>query len=642
MLSLKKTGKSREEFMANVKSDPSVCELVYLDYDKCVGCNRCIGVCPINLTNREDRDENGKLVINVRPEYCIDCGQCIRHCKKEARLYRDDTVSFMDDLRAGKKISIIFAPALKTNYPMYKNLLGYFKKFNVGKIYDTSFGAEITTWAYLKFIGRSGDSGWISQPCPVAVNLIERYFPDLLSKLIPVHSPAMCTAMYMRRYMDIKDDIAFLSPCFGKKSEFIRYGEIKYNVTYKELTRYFAERKVNYQTEPEAEPDSPPGELGSFYPSPGGLRENVEFHTSNSVWVRQIEGSETLMRYFKQYDERVKSKKNLPLLVDVLNCARGCNDGTGTDKTIKSDDVEFEMHKFHVSAEKSKNVSKKNYKHFKEFDKKLKLEDFMCSYSSRKLDLQPPSKHELEAAFRRMLKLTPEERDINCHSCGYDNCRDMAEMVARNINVEQNCVYYTKKLVDEDNAKLEAFNEQREHSRRVLNDGIQEMAGLIGNLNDSNRKQEETVTSVLSEMGKISANTEALNDIINKISNDMKRYLSLTNDIVNVSEQTNLLSLNASVEAARAGEHGKGFAVVAGEVRTLAQKAKGSATSSTEINESVQPLLKQVFEISESFSKLVESVSNAMNNISGEVNINARKAGEILDLSKSIVENSDE
>ncbi|MDR0198016.1 MAG: methyl-accepting chemotaxis protein [Oscillospiraceae bacterium] len=168
------------------------------------------------------------------------------------------------------------------------------------------------------------------------------------------------------------------------------------------------------------------------------------------------------------------------------------------------------------------------------------------------------------------------------------------------------------------------------------------MAGLIGNLNDSNRKQEETVTSVLSEMGKISANTEALNDIINKISNDMKRYLSLTNDIVNVSEQTNLLSLNASVEAARAGEHGKGFAVVAGEVRTLAQKAKGSATSSTEINESVQPLLKQVFEISESFSKLVESVSNAMNNISGEVNINARKAGEILDLSKSIVENSDE
>ena len=311
---------------------------VYLEQEKCVGCNRCVSVCPVRLANNADQDEKGNPIIDLRPEYCIDCGRCIRHCNKHARQYRDDTEAFMRDLLGRKRMSIVFAPALKTNYPDYKNLLGFLRKYNVNQIYDTSFGAEITTWAYLQFITQSKRNGWISQPCPVVVNMIEKYIPELLPVLIPIHSPAMCTVTYMRKYMNITDDIVFLSPCIGKKDEFSRYGEVKYNVTYKSLIEYMERNALNYRSSPESEPDSIPGELGSFYPSPGGLRENVEFHTGKTVWVRQIEGTETLRKYFMQYAQRIRQGKELPLLVDVLNCARGCNDGTGTDERIKSDD----------------------------------------------------------------------------------------------------------------------------------------------------------------------------------------------------------------------------------------------------------------------------------------------------------------
>ena len=122
--------------------------------------------------------------------------------------YRDDTERFFEDLKKGEKISILLAPAFLANYPKeYASVLGGLKNLGVNRIVSISFGADITTWGYIKYITENKFYGGISQPCPAIVSYIEKYIPELIPRLVPVHSPMMCGAIYAKKYMKIPDKL---------------------------------------------------------------------------------------------------------------------------------------------------------------------------------------------------------------------------------------------------------------------------------------------------------------------------------------------------------------------------------------------------------------------------------------------------
>lgn len=121
----------------------------------------------------------------------------------------------------------------------------------------------------------------------------------------------------------------------------------------------------------------------------------------------------------------------------------------------------------------------------------------------------------------------------------------------------------------------------------------------------------------------LSATAKTMDDETLHVKNDIAHVSDITTDIKKISQQSNILGINASIESARAGESGRGFGVVAEEIRKLAEHTKNSAIT---IEQDVQEVLSSVSQLADSVSQLsivsesqahgVTELTQALNQIS--------------------------
>ncbi len=512
-------------------------DVIFVKEENCVGCNKCVRNC-MALEANVSYVKDGENKVKINSDKCILCGKCIEVCDHEARDFKDDTQRFFEALEKGEKISIVAAPAVRVNFPEYENLFGFLKSKGVSVIYDVSYGADITTWAYLKAIKEKNLKSVIAQPCPAIVNYIEKYRNELVRNLAPIHSPMMCTAIYLKKYANVEGEIAFLSPCIAKTIEINDIntgGIVKYNVTFKKLKEYLEEKKIyvlNYKKEPFEDIGC---SLGCVFSRPGGLRENVE-EKVKGAWIRQVEGHENAYRYLDEYSERIKNNKDVPLLVDILNCSNGCNIGTATAKDIDVDDADVILNSLKsekLSDKGGKLVTRKIDWLYKEFDKTLRLDDFIRRYNTniKVPDLIDPSDLQYEQVFKSMFKSTFKEKNLNCSACGYDTCKEMVKAVVNNLNNISNCMDYNKHEAMIEKANFEIKNIELEKKNNEINKVFEE----VKHLSDERFKRSKEIEVIINKLGAASKVTstgiEQVNELVKEIADSTNNVSNFAGDV---------------------------------------------------------------------------------------------------------------
>lgn len=577
---------------------------VIVELENCVGCNACVRACPVSDANRIVKNDDEKFTIEIDESKCIKCGACIKACGHSARTFEDDTQQFFEDLKKGEKIAVIVAPAIKVSFDgNWRHALQYLRNAGVCGVYDVSYGADICTWAHLRYLEQHPNAKVMTQPCAVIVNYVQKHQPKLLNDLSPIHSPMLCEVVYLRKYHNFKGKIAAISPCIGKGDEFEQTGLVQYNVTMNHLKKHLEKQGISLPsagTYSEFEFDLEPGLEGAIYPKPGGLATNLLYYKPD-LEIMNIEGPAHVYKELEKY--AAESDKNKPQVLDVLNCEFGCNEGPAVGQDYNYLQMHSIMHgvERYTHQKRQKATKKGRDKQFANFDKTLNLTDFFRTYKQENVSSITTSSAELEKAYQLLGKTTKIERSFDCHACGFSSCKEMATAIARGLNYPENCHQYMinrmeeeRKTISQSHEQIHKITEELQNVVKELYERISEVQAQASHIGEAGRKNSEDMENIVAYMLSLAELNTAILSAMKNIDVSVDNYREMSQNVENIAQSINLLSLNASIEAARAGEAGRGFAVVASNIRNLSDESKESVANAQENNTSINQAMDEV------------------------------------------------
>ena len=230
---------------------------------------------------------------------------------------------------------------------------------------------------------------------------------------------------------------------------------------------------------------------------------------------------------------------------------------------------------------------------------------------------------------------------------------ELLQMVKELSVITESSMKANEQITDETGCVLQSFSENTKeitgmnertqdiHARLlVLGTMNEQVAELAKQVNLTTKENQEKMDDATESMGKIHTSAEQCKDVILELGEKSKEILDIIRVITGISNQTNILALNASIEAARAGEHGKGFAVVAGEIQKLSEQTKAAVdnigkivTEVVQYTDNAVSVMEQSVQLTMAGMERIEEVGNSTALITAS---NSQMSEQILEMDKTV------
>lgn len=420
--------------------------IVYSD-EKCIGCNKCIAACSVLGANCAVI-QNGQNRVVVDSRKCVICGSCVSVCPQKARTYRDDSESFFTGAAQSQNISVIIDQSFFVLYKdRARSVLGWLRSLGVKNIYSSSLGAEISVWANVRYLlahHEEDEAPFLVNCCPAFTLRVEREEIDFLKKLIPVHSPAFCTAIYAKKYLGDTSRMVFISPCVAVKDLISRHkGTIDASVSFDSIITRFNEAKYSGT---ESDPDQTGRTFGNIISAEDGMARCLALFFPEKYIIAHYNNLSPHTFSVLRNETQNCSLSERPLASTVVSCRNGCLDGPGTKKfrsTVSSICIEY----FRMFTDSMKDLDieashKRNLEMLEKQFAGLDCADFTCSFQDHYQQPYRIPKSTYDEIFTAMHKNTVKKRSVNCGFCGYRSCMEMASAIAYGYNRKENCIHY--------------------------------------------------------------------------------------------------------------------------------------------------------------------------------------------------------
>jgi len=427
-------------------------QLVFTIKDKCKVCYTCVRECPVKAI----KIVNGQA--DVIDKRCIGCGNCVKVCVQEAKVFLKATDEVFELLKSASKTIAIIAPSFPAEFDEikdYKILVGMIRQLGFDYVSEVSFGADLVAKKYAKILSEPKDEGFISSDCPAIAFYVEHYSPDLVPYLAPIVSPMVAMARIVKKKYGNDLKVVFIGPCIAKKAESLEVDEV---LTFRELREMFEAANISSKLTEASDFDPPHAGKGAIFPISRGLLQTTE--VSENIYEGNVivaDGRIDFREAIKEFENGLIRSNNLELL-----CCEGCIMGPGTSKNGKRFARRTMVSKY--VKEKLRNLD--NVEWQKDIETYSDI-DLSQSFQAADRRIPDPSWTEINEVLKTLGKFS-EKDHLNCGACGYDSCDEHAIAIIKGLAEEEMCLPYAIEKLHKYISDLAISNEKLASAQLAL------------------------------------------------------------------------------------------------------------------------------------------------------------------------------